>query len=146
MHFFDETIHPELAGATPNQFAETCRWTNCNEDCAAGFEEMPRVKSSKVGEILSEHTQCNGHGRSKFCCPAGTWKNTQCDWKGLNFEGTCDPGCFKSLSFENEDIEVGRTTAGRTRKGYQSLCCLRASSRLISASIEAYGQCGWYSS
>lgn len=118
--------------------AQTCRWTNRNQDCAVGFAEVPRLGGRK-GEMISDHIQCGGNGRSKFCCPAAA-KNLECYWTGINTTGKCKEDCSTNA------FEVGRTSAGCFKSGYQRACCKRVDPMKDGSGIEAYGHCGWYSS
>jgi hypothetical protein len=137
----DEGMLGALEANGAKAHASTCRWTNCNENCPSGFVEVPR-KSGVNGEMIWEHTQCHGHGLTKFCCPPHP-DMTSCYWRGFSNSGKCTPGC--AIRKGNYGAEVGTTTAGCTKSGYQSVCCTTPQSREATASVLAYYQCGWYS-
>lgn len=132
-----------LAGNGAALLAATCRWTNCNQDCPTGFVEIPRLSIGQPGEIISEHIQCGGNGRSKICCPPDP-DQTKCEWKGFNNFGSCKPGCGIKAELDG-GVEAGTTLAGCTHGGYQSVCCTTPASELGRAGVVVYTQCGWYS-
>lgn len=144
-NFPDPMLDPGMLGSLAahgaKTHAATCRWTNCGQNCPAGFVEVPRNQGEE-GEVISEHTQCGGHGRSNFCCPPHP-DMTKCYWRGFSDSGKCTPGC--EIRKNNRGVEVGTTKAGCTKSGYQSVCCTTPQSREATTSVFSYYQCGWFS-
>ncbi|KAH5383238.1 hypothetical protein HBI33_117070 [Parastagonospora nodorum] len=71
----------------------TCRWSNCDERCPVGFVVVPRTgKGARKDEVMGDALQCNGRGRSIFCCPSSLPQPT-CGWRGHHNSGGCTPGC-----------------------------------------------------
>ncbi|KAL0258443.1 hypothetical protein SLS55_005936 [Diplodia seriata] len=108
---------------------DLCRWSNCNEDCPAGFKEVPR-DGTKL--MMTDETACLGMNPHKFCCPSDTDQPT-CTWRGFKNSGACQPGC------NDGEVEVGTLSKGCSSK-HQSACCTD------NAATSAYGSCKWFGS
>lgn len=105
-----------------------CKWTNCEENCQAGFKEVPR-EGTKL--MMTDETGCiNGIGSHKFCCP-GDYEQPKCLWRGFKNSGACSPGCKKG------EVEVGTLQVGCSTK-HQSACCT------ANAAVAPYGECKWF--
>jgi chitinase len=115
-------VHPMLAD-------NTCRWTNCGENCSPGFVSIPRAGGAR-DEMMWDNTYCNGRGVSRFCCPANA-PQPSCTWRGHANSGKCTPGC------RNGESEVWTLKAG-CKSGHQSACC-----KTDTTSMEAYASCQW---
>ena len=44
----DSDLSQALVGDPLEIHINTCRWTNCNQDCAAGFVEIPRTGGERA--------------------------------------------------------------------------------------------------
>ncbi|KAH3913912.1 hypothetical protein HBH56_095970 [Parastagonospora nodorum] len=109
----------------------TCRWSNCDERCPVGFVVVPRTgKGARKDEVMGDALQCNGRGRSIFCCPSSLPQPT-CGWRGHHNSGGCTPGCNAG------EAEVWSIAWG-CKTGHQSACCTTNT-----PSIEAYNNCQW---
>jgi hypothetical protein len=107
----------------------TCRWSNCGEICSIGFVLVPRKGGAK-GEMMWDHSQCNGRGISRLCCPSNQPQPT-CLWRGHNNNGKCKSGCHGG------EVEIWSIGVG-CKSGHQSACCTTNT-----PSIEAYDNCRW---
>ncbi|KAF1850059.1 uncharacterized protein K460DRAFT_422442 [Cucurbitaria berberidis CBS 394.84] len=107
----------------------TCRWTNCNESCPAGFSAVLR-NGGRRGEMMWDHSHCLNKGSMTFCCPSGETQAI-CTWRGHRNSGKCQPGCNK------DEVEVWTLKFG-CKTGHQSACCTTDT-----ASVSAYNSCRW---
>jgi chitinase len=124
-------IPPQLQPRNINAMTTdiTCRWSNCNELCPIGFVSVPRKDGAK-GEMMWDHTQCNGNGLSRLCCPSNQ-PQPICTWRGHSNNGNYKPGC------QGGEVEVWSIGVG-CKSGHQSACCTTNT-----PSIEAYDNCRW---
>ncbi|KAF2275570.1 glycoside hydrolase, partial [Westerdykella ornata] len=118
---------PELEA--PPKAIQTCRWSNCGEQCADGFKAVPW--DGKTNQVFEDATPCGGT-KATFCCPS-TQSMPKCTWRGLTPSGDCSPGC------SDGEVEVGTQQAGCNLR-HQSACCQDTST------THAYGMCKWYGS
>ena len=108
----------------------TCRWSNCNEQCAPGYAPVPR-QGGKPNEMMWDHTHCMGTGLQLFCCPNDIPKQPVCTWRGHKNSGHCTSGCRAG------EVEVGTLDVG-CKTEHQSACCTDNVATL------PYGECRWY--
>jgi chitinase len=110
-----------------------CRWTNCNEDCPAGWRWIRRADSDTLS--MTDQTGCsNGDNPHKFCCPGDVDLPT-CQWRGMPKRGgNCSPGC------NDDEVEVGTLGFPFCQTRHQSACCT------VTPSTSPYGQCKWVGS
>jgi chitinase len=107
---------------------DVCRWTNCGDDCPAGWKWIPRSDSDNLS--MTDDTGCFS-GFSKLCCP-GDVDIPTCKWRGMpKHGGYCTPGC------DDDEVEVGTLGAPYCDFRHQSACCTKT------PSTEPYGQCKW---
>jgi chitinase len=112
----------------PPDIVDTCKWTNCNENCPTGFKNVPR-DGTKL--MMTDDTACLS-GTHQFCCPADEEQPT-CLWRGFKNSGACSPGC------KADEAEVGTLSVGCSSK-HQSACCTAL------PVVEAYNDCKWVGS
>ncbi|KAL3473172.1 hypothetical protein BJX99DRAFT_272425 [Aspergillus californicus] len=109
------------------EVVDACRWTNCGDDCPAGWKWIDGEDSDLK---MTDETACGGVHNRKFCCP-GDSNLPKCRWRGMpSHGGICNPGCKEG------EVEVG-TLAKFCDFSHQSACCTTAKS------TEPYGQCKW---
>ncbi|KAH7074191.1 hypothetical protein FB567DRAFT_191319 [Paraphoma chrysanthemicola] len=106
----------------------TCRWTNCNQNCSPGFVSVARSGGAR-GEMMWDHTYCD-RGLSRFCCPANV-PQPVCTWRGHSNSGRCKPAC------QIGEAEVWTIKLG-CKSGHQSACC-----KTDTPSMQAYAHCRW---
>ncbi|KAF2635568.1 hypothetical protein P280DRAFT_190840 [Massarina eburnea CBS 473.64] len=95
-----------------------------------GFIDVPREGGAE-GEMMWDHSKCEGNGHQSFCCPMNLIVQPRCTWRGYN-DGRCNGRC------EYDETEVGSLSVG-CKKGHQKACCFGIEG------IEAYSSCIWTS-
>jgi chitinase len=90
-------FNEQPALAAPLQAIQTCRWSNCGEQCADGFKAVPW--DGKTNQVFEDATPCGGT-KATFCCPS-TQSMPKCTWRGHTPSGDCNPGC------SDGEVEVG---------------------------------------
>lgn len=119
----------DVQTANTDQTPLTCRWSNCNEQCAPGYVPVPR-QGGKRDEMIWDHTHCQGVGMQLFCCPSEI-SQPVCRWRGHKNSGHCSPGCQRG------EAEVGTLRFG-CKTEHQSACCS------LGIGTVAYGSCKWH--
>ncbi|GAQ03931.1 hypothetical protein ALT_1252 [Aspergillus lentulus] len=104
---------------------DVCRWTNCGENCPAGWKWIRRADSDTLS--MTDETYCySGQDSRKFCCP-GDVDLPSCQWRGMpKHNGNCSPGC------KDGEVEVGTL-------GYPNC-------QTVTPSTAPYGECKWVGS
>jgi len=127
-----------ISGGVPEELGRggewtdlTCRWTNCDEGCGNGYMDVPR-EGGFEGEMMTDHTHCQGHGVSRFCCPSKI-EQPKCLWRGHNNDGLCQGQCASWEAAVNS-----LTFACKEGHGVQMACCTD------SVGTRAYKRCNWY--
>lgn len=90
-------FNEQPALAAPLKAIQTCRWSNCGEQCADGFKAVPW--DGKTNQVFEDATPCGGT-KATFCCPS-TQSMPKCTWRGHTLSGDCNPGC------SDGEVEVG---------------------------------------
>jgi chitinase len=111
----------------PPKEIRACRWSNCNENCPAGFKNVMRNGTS---ETMVDGTGCPGQSPHQWCCPADTELPT-CTWRGFRDSGACRPGCLEG------EAEVATLSVGCSSK-HQSACCT------VTSATKPYSMCKWF--
>ncbi|KAF2018022.1 glycoside hydrolase family 18 protein [Aaosphaeria arxii CBS 175.79] len=111
----------------PPRVIETCRWSNCNEQCPQGFKN---VKRDGTEQMMVDDTGCPaGQSPHQLCCP-GDFTLPTCTWRGFRNSGACKPGC------NSGEAEVGTLVKGCSSR-HQSACCT------TNTAVQAYADCKW---
>ncbi|KAG4412339.1 hypothetical protein IFR04_014518 [Cadophora malorum] len=109
-----------------------CKWTNCAENCPAGWSRVLRQDSGARGtEYLVNQFACDGIGVHQFCCPPS--QNPTCGWY-THHNGKCDPTCPTGT------VEVGSNSMYCNNYKYQAACCIVSTDLFV---MKLYNQCSW---
>ncbi|KAK8109605.1 hypothetical protein PG999_007742, partial [Apiospora kogelbergensis] len=110
-------------------YHKQCKWTNCNQECPAGYKRMKREDGgARSGEYMVDQEGCTS-GIHQLCCPEDE-KLPSCGWYTHN-NGKCDSKCPVGK------LEVG-SNSKYCRSGYQAACCGDTPD-----SMALYLMCGW---
>jgi GH18 family chitinase len=112
---------------------QQCKWTNCFENCPAGWTLIARSDSgARKGEGMLDNASCGRRGDHLFCCPPDSPLPT-CGWYGhrngkCNGRGNCP----------EKTVEIGSHSRDCENNNYQAACCT-----FDTPSMKLYSQCTW---
>ncbi|KFY63163.1 hypothetical protein V496_04149 [Pseudogymnoascus sp. VKM F-4515 (FW-2607)] len=141
--FLEQDPLKEVTGPPRTITIQQCRWTNCNENCPSGWQEMvdnatPSIffSSSLFNTVIKDETACDGDGYHKFCCLV-TSNPPTCRWTSQN-NGKCEGSCPSGYT------EVGSRSKYCEVQGQgQALCCTYDDTNQAIGSTALYGTCLW---
>ncbi|RDW64378.1 uncharacterized protein DSM5745_09789 [Aspergillus mulundensis] len=110
-----------------------CKWTNCWENCPAGWTLVQRTDDDAGdNQGMVDHTGCQKGTDHFFCCPPDA-EVPKCGWYGHR-NGKCNgkDNCPSGM------LEVGSNTEHCENNNYQAACCT-----YDTPSMKLYSQCKW---
>lgn len=106
--FLEQDPLKEVTGPPRTITIQQCRWTNCNENCPSGWQEMvdnatPSIffSSSLFNTVIKDETACDGDGYHKFCCPV-TSNPPTCRWTSQKMENAKDHALLGTLKLDQD--------------------------------------------
>ncbi|WYZ42265.1 hypothetical protein EsH8_V_001160 [Colletotrichum jinshuiense] len=122
---------------------DSCTWSNCGQSCPSGWTIITRDDpyKTRVGELMTDPTQCPGDTTRTFCCPPGD-RPTTCGWYHHN-NGKCNPQCPLN-AYEIASLK----TACNNGKSQVACCTKKPRSGFFGRgeldSMKIWSLCQWY--
>lgn len=141
VRFYEQDPLKKVTGPPRTITIQQCSWTNCNDNCPSGWQEMVDstfATASLLNIIITDETGCDGDGYHKFCCPV-TSNPPKCKWTP-QFNGKCQGSCSSGYT------EVGSSSKycdGAAFGQAQALCCTYDDTNQAIGSTALYGTCLW---